>query len=163
MMAETTHPKKRWETRSLIANTTLSAPAIRMMIVEAFAWSEHDELKCESVLYPVIALESRITHRYSRRRIGDERTPPGFDHAEMHELGWIYEGQEMEVGAVFYEAEEYGLASTLDQFVFGAQTAWQIVVCAWDATEDAEKLAPTIAKLQHEAIDKTRKLDKGAA
>lgn len=146
---------RKWEYAYLVTSSTLSVPAIRMVIVEAFAWKEKPEepLQSDAGFYPVIALESRLIHRYSKRFVGNGMPPPhGADHAEMLEFGWHYEGQSLDVGAVYVPEAEAAIFSTLDEFTFADNCRWRVMVCQWDTSEDEQRLSKTMDELKAEAV-----------
>jgi hypothetical protein len=155
--ATASKPRRRVISHTMPFTLAMATPAVRMVVVHAYAnreadgtWYEHDH-----VVYPVLAIVGYHEHTYNRRSEEDHlfRTAP--THDAMEELGWRYEGGSVlvEFDAVIHDPE-YGLTDAKLALDNCSNGAYEIVPCPWPAAEDSERLAPVIERLRAAARDK---------
>jgi hypothetical protein len=139
-----------------VTSVALTTPAVRLVVVEAWAEKSGAEWQAEHEIIPVIALQVTAGHDYTRRFDEHDRPPRiSADHAEMIRLGWRYNSTQMvEYDAVVLD-REYGVCEA--SFACEAENcSHEIVACPWPAEEDAERLKDAIERIKEQAIRNAR-------
>jgi hypothetical protein len=137
-------------------SVALVAPAVRVVIVHAFAWNEGDELRTAHVVYPVVAIRSSVVDRYDRPREEGEHPPRALpDREAMLAAGWSYRGRDVEEDLLIITSDFDLCPASLALGACNAES--RPVACPWPAEEDAERLADVIDDLKAGAIEKERR------
>lgn len=159
-----TAPPRRYDKHLIPAGIALAAPAVRMVVVQAWAHRDPDGRWDDGhEIYPVLAIVGTQAHGYSRpkgsgrpeRRSGSPRT--------MERLGWSYDEWEARpTFAVVVRHPEDGELS-LAEYLECSNTAQEVVVCDWPRRQDGPKLAPAVARVKAEARRKAEAQGRPAA
>lgn len=106
---------ERWYAERLIDHVALCpAPQTDLLVGFAVAWFNEDgEVETDSWTCPVVALEVVTTHDYSKSEFEEGCFHPQRSHAEYEGLGWVYDGNYVNRGAIFL-GECGRLCSTLE-------------------------------------------------
>jgi hypothetical protein len=139
---------------SLVAGIGLVAPAVRSVVVFAYANLEAGEIQVDVEYYPVLAIRSTIVHRYLHRP--GPRALRGATPAEMVDIGWTYNGHTVE-DEFLIVGEDWGVGTTTEILGNTSNGAYEPVACPWPPEEDEVKLVVVIARVQQEAIRNLRR------
>lgn len=143
----------KWtDTKRPIA-VSLCTPAVRMLVLEAWAWRENGEWKTAHQIHPVVALRASISRTYTRSYTGRAPADVGTEK-ELAEAGWCLDTQEEETAALIVQDGE----------LVGIQCAgspWQDgimrTICApWPPAADEERLAEELADLEEMAMERAQ-------
>lgn len=140
----------RWHTHHIPRSVSLAAPSVRMVVIEAWANQNADgSWTCSHHLHPILALAAETRDEYSHpaKPSGTPRKSP--DHAELERFGWGYEHTQTSFDAVVLDVD-YGLVEASQAFD-GLNVAYETVLAPWPVSEDRERLAEVIARLEQEA------------
>lgn len=142
------------EYSDLTQHVVLTTPGTRMVVVLACAWteSETEEWKSEAEICPVVALETRVTNRYSKKIRQGDSYDPGITHDEMLEIGWRPWEHRLEHGALYVSPTDGNLASTIDRWNIEDHVIDRILVCPWPPEEDNQRLMGVILKMREDII-----------
>jgi hypothetical protein len=129
----------------------LCAPAVRLVVVEAWACLAQPAGVWEtgSAIHPILAIQAEVRAEFSRpHRPNDHRRPTTLSPSERE--GWIHESTGTHYDAII-NTPEYGIAPA--SFACdGLNVACTVVECPWPKSQDAKRLAKVIAAVKAEAM-----------
>jgi len=137
-----------WTNVEVVLSSSISAPAVRMLHVVAWAGLENGKMKSGFNVYPVVAIESRITQEYSI----DEEIPGYSSMFRADQLtggGWRQSLPYQSFVPVIFDPDSGGIASP-DQ-VEANNTVSRTILAPWQADEDAERIESVRQELMREA------------
>jgi len=143
--------ERRWDSWSLVNAVSLAAPSVRMVAV--CAWANPDaagEWETGHEVFPVLAIEGRLTSEFSRtRREGDAHRPATM--AQMLKDGWSHDATDVNYDVIVMDGD-YGLGPAATS-LSGSNIAHEVVVCPWPPELDAERLAGAVGRVNQRAIE----------
>jgi hypothetical protein len=151
--ADTTE-RRKYHHATLARAVSLTAPSVRMVYV--LAWHDRDEGGGHRA-YPVVELQRTLSTEYRKPKRSEAVPRRGATHAEMERLGWQADWSFFFVPSytpVLLD-EARGLSS-IPPDVEGPGTVGKLVPAPWPPEEDAERLAPIVAKLMDQCRPKAR-------
>ena len=138
--------KPPWRGSNRVSAVAMSAPAVRMVCIRAWAWEEDGEIKSESEVLPVLAIQSRVVDFYTKQ---SQAVFPeeALSDKGMRDLGWIYRGREVTQHALVLDVE-YGLVVADDETLACDNTAYGLKICPWPVEEAARGTGEAAAALR---------------
>lgn len=147
-------PRRKWRSHSLPAAVALAAPAIRLVVVEGYAWEKPDgSIECGHQVFPVVAIRSAVMHEYRQSADRPERGAAP-THEGMESLGWHYDGSQVEDDALVYSDEFFALVPVSDAFGNCSNASHRMVPAPWPPEADEIRLASVVRVVEEEAVTK---------
>jgi len=136
-------------------SVSVCAPAVRMVAIQTWAYTEDDgELTGDHCIHPVVAIESAVGHRYSKRIVEKGATSPIYGtHRELIKAGWSYQSSFLTTKAfIVFDGHLQAAAKA-----FPKECTCALFACDWPPSADERMLAEEIEKLHQGAIELTRR------
>lgn len=146
-----------WHQTERVSAVALTPPACRMLWIRAFAWEEAGRVTTLSEVFPVLAVQVRVVHRYGTRREQRPREAP--TDAGLRALGWTFLEQETSHDAIVLDAE-YNLIAVGDPLLEMDNAVAALVVCPWPEAEDEERLRERRGALEARAAEQVAARDR---
>lgn len=139
-----------------LLSVQLCPPAVRMVVINAWAWAEDGKVLGASQVLPVLALQAAVTRRF-RKLTHEERYPDtSGTERELIEKGWNLDEQDARVSALICD-KEYGLIAH-DDLLFESDNSLMRLVCTpWPPEEDEKRLAPIRGEVEQEIVERESK------
>ena len=151
--------KKKVERYSLPLGVALTTPAVRMLVVSAWACRDGDDpWNVEDRVFTVLAIQATLAMELQRYfRPGEYDRPPTYNAA--CEKGWFGERpavtHELIVFGGFDDLNDPGLYLASEAFD-NSNEAYRSVLADWPPEEDAARLSEVVAYVRTKAIEKAQ-------
>jgi hypothetical protein len=145
----------KWRRYHHLRESTLAAPAVRMVVLMAWAVEEEGITHTGEECAPVVALETRSHDVYTKKAV-DLMPPTAPTHETLEAMGWRFDEHELVYGALFLyygDSEEGVLVSTLEHEYWGASNlVYRLLACPWPPEADEQRLQAARDELKASAL-----------
>jgi hypothetical protein len=155
--AKTSKPEPKQHAHEHVRSITLTAPAVRMVVVHAYSNNGVPRTR----IAPVVAIETTITDHYARLvdRPG-EACPYAPGTPELLEKdGWWFDHTEANHDPITMTEgyDPYDELAGMDHAFRCGNAASKVVVCPWSFEEDEVRLAKVIDDVENQSVENERK------
>jgi hypothetical protein len=153
----TARPRRKWAHESRHLAVSLCAPAVRLVVVGAWAYRERQGgWAAASAVRPVVALQAALTRAFAKPYAGPDPPSGAGTENDLLKAGWRLAGEESNTTALVVDPE-YGLIGYDDPLVGDYENGErQLVPAPWPPAEDEERLAPVVAEMKQRALARAK-------
>lgn len=148
----------------VVDQVSICQPAVRTLLLQAWAWWEDGKYQVGEERFPVLALQATTTRHYSIYvKRGERADHSSVLHKDLVRAGWDLSYQATVVKPIVADTIEVGCGNNLTtgEEMESSNCVTQVVACYWPPQEDELYLRPLFQKLIELAKEKEAASRKG--